>query len=205
MVKTPSNIIFIHIPKAAGTSIVRALTKAKGLKIYYNNHKRLKEWVRDGFNEYVLTCCRDPFSRLYSVFRYLKGWCPGDYYSWRQVKEKVQLIEPYKTFSDFVDALKQRKIADTNLWKPQASFIKITNKHRPFHYSFLLRYESLERDWLAFSKELGIELPELELVNKSNIEVSPLKEVYTEQMADVVRELYKIDFKVFGYSMQLPN
>ncbi|WP_169978128.1 sulfotransferase family 2 domain-containing protein [Tautonia rosea] len=65
--------LFVHIPKAAGTSIVRSLFGCEGGRHMTLRHYSLISSAQELKDAFKFTFVRNPWDRLYSAFSYLKG------------------------------------------------------------------------------------------------------------------------------------
>jgi chondroitin 4-sulfotransferase 11 len=67
-----SNVIFIHIPKAAGMSVVNTLYNRT-----LSNHATAMDYFKENPNKFRSECSfaitRNPYTRLYSAYYYLKS------------------------------------------------------------------------------------------------------------------------------------
>ena len=110
--------IFIHIPKTAGTSILKSLGGWAG------DHCSYREYLQASptkFKEYFKFCfVRNPYDRLVSTYNYLKygGNKTSDLIMQRRIQNE------YDTFDKFVrNFLNHDVIYRVNLLKPQYWFI----------------------------------------------------------------------------------
>jgi len=186
-----SKTLFIHIPKAAGMSVVSALYNADSSshltwRDFYNSDK-------DKFEQYFkFSFVRNPFDRLCSAYRYLSngGMNEIDLY-WRK-----KYIEPYRDFEEFVNigleiAIKRK----AEHFLPQHEFIYANCKTLKVDY--LGRYETIDTDFEKICERIGV-YSKLPLKNDSGRKKDFMKN-FSSDMENTVRKLYAIDFDLLGY------
>jgi len=187
-----NNCIFIHIPKAAGTSILHAL--AGSTEHVQRDHcsafnfrsadiKRFKE-------SYKFAFVRDPIDRLQSVHRYLLSGGNGT-----NNKRLSDLISTeFASFEDFVfKYLDPMRLHTEVLFRPQFSFL--CNEYYEVLVDFVGRYEQINKDYEVIKSQLNLsgDLP------KSNISKGLSETKLDVNVRTRIRELYAKDFEIFGY------
>tara|TARA_Y100000593_G_scaffold64585_1_gene119172 strand:+ start:327 stop:935 length:609 start_codon:yes stop_codon:yes gene_type:complete len=199
MIIDKEKLIFIHIPKTAGTSV-------KGIFNYPSNPTDcskhddiyfIKKRFPKKYNNYrKFTIVRNPYDRMVSWYFYYKtpDWISVakkskryniDDYSfenWIKKPKSVAIINiPEVNMKNFPIS---RDIFDEEL-KPQYDFIDNTVN--------VLKYENLNKELSVFLKK-KINLPTL---NKSNHD--HYLKYYNEETLNIVFERYKKDFEKFNY------
>ncbi len=188
------NVIFIHIPKNAGTSVYSSM-KVDTLPpdthipatVYRTTDPKLFE------SAYVFAYIRDPWDRFVSAFHYLKqGNHPND-------KAMQEFLQPITDFSHFINELKNRPgfRATVMSWLhflPQSYFLcdfsgrsLVQNLHRVENFNDGL-------DAVAQATGLNI-IPQFE--NRSRR--SDFREYYDVESANLVHNLYRADIELLGY------
>lgn len=186
-----SKTIFVHIPKTAGISVVRALYgEVKGgghRKISFFQYMFGKE-----FSKYFTFCfVRNPYDRLYSAYQFLikGGLNPHD----KNAYEKYLM-----TFSDFEDfvlhGLNQKLCQEVVHFVPQTQFI--CDKKGKIIVDFVGKFENLQIDINTIAAKMNKKV-KLQHLNSSI--KKDMKEIYTVAMRQKVRELYQKDFELLGY------
>ncbi len=185
--------IFIHIPKAAGTSIYTSLfgtlggghMSAKRYKIMFGPMK---------FNAYYkFTFVRNPYDRVLSAYNFLKK---GGMNSYDKKFADTNIIQ-YKNFDDFViNGLNVKK--DIQNWihfVPQYKFLMIDND---INGIFIGKLENIDQDFKYISNVLGIKA-ELKKTNSSNTEIN-YKEFYrNDEVKQIIERIYEKDLQFFDY------
>jgi len=183
--------IFVHTPKAAGTSV--ALSLFGELPYHYTAADYRAIFGRVDFNRYFkFAFVRNPWDRLLSAYSYLSGggWDEADRL-WASVH-----LASYESFESFVhEGLRSRAIREYMHFRPQSEFI--TNLRGRIVVDFLGRFETIERDFQHICARMNVRA-ELPHTNKSN--GGDYREVYTPAMRDIVANVYRADIRRLGYA-----
>ena len=175
-------MIFIHIPKTAGTSIQQALGPTS------IGHKKISQVDGDSF----FTCVRNPYDRAVSTYWFL-----------RQMKKKMpfNLTKTYKSLNEFwLDISEQESTQERPLLNNQMDFLRdrIGEGGISPRIKTVLRYETLKDDWTAFAAKHN--LPPLEHKNKSHQRPAmPCHEELSDESIAIIGELYADDFEHLNY------
>jgi len=191
---TNNKCIFVHIPKAAGTSVLQALSgKEAHIQRDHCNLREFRSANRELYNEYFkFAFVRHPLDRIHSSYRYLMGG--GN--KMGNLSLSKYLIEKHYTFNSFVnDYLNNEKILTQVLFKPQFSFF--CNEFLEPQLDFLGKYENINNDFEVVRKKVGLK-QKLKNVNvskvKSSIDID-------NRAAEKIYSLYKTDFELFNYDI----
>jgi len=186
-----SKTIFIHIPKTAGMSLVKAIYG----DVIGGGHRKVSFYRNilgkdmDGYFKFCFV--RDPYERLYSAYKFLeKGGI--------NIQDKRAFDEfllKYKNFEDFViNGLSNTVINEIIHFTPQTDFI--CNKKGKILVDYVGKFENLEIDIKVLSEKLNKEVI-LPHFNKNIKE--PFYNIYTNEMRDRVRSFYLRDLEILGY------
>lgn len=185
-------IIFVHIPKTAGTSIEIALGLYGDPKIinwqtlfgkrkqhmtaaeilsHFNNEQK------DFFEYYRFSVVRNPFDRVVSEYRW---------------KNKL-LNLPFK---DYAKSIPDRiKKGDQHVF-PQASFLY--SKDNKCLVNDIVRIEELSPFW---SKFCALQLPEpIPLHRHNSTAPKPYQGYYDSETKQIIEDIYRDDLDLLGYS-----
>jgi hypothetical protein len=190
-------IIFIHIPKNAGTSI----SALKELNFGNVEHKSFRQYRRlhpIEWEEYTkISIVRNPWDRFVSCYEYARML--NSY--WHSNDGQKSIFGPHpdhKTVKNICFEEFTRKFFTGELrvnhqcWVPQSSWI--CNKNNETMVDKLFRLENLNNNE-EFKNIFG----EIEKINQSKR--LEYKEYYTSQQSiEIVGEAYKEDVKNFNYS-----
>lgn len=186
--------IFIHIPKSAGSSILKAITGRSRPRyhfswdVYYSANPRL-------FRKYFkFSFVRDPMDRAFSAYRYLRRG--GNQTSDRSVADAIGRYSSFEAF--VISGLGQGYFRNHLLFRPQSHFVLGADGR--LAVDFLGYYESLERDFQAICQRLGIE-HRLPYVNTGHADedAERVRTAGEENVSRIIREIYRQDYLAFGY------
>lgn len=179
-----TNSIFVHVPKAAGVSVARALYGNLGM-----GHMTLSEY-RSAFRPGVFASMfkfafvRNPFDRIHSAYHFIrKGGMSAEDAAFND-----RVMRRYPTFERFVlDGLDEAR----GYWHflPQTHFLGDG-------LDFIGRFERIEEDFeLAKARiKTSVTLPHMNRTEKGDYRTA-----YTPEMIDRIRERYADDLSSFGY------
>jgi hypothetical protein len=179
--------IFVHIPKCAGTSIKKSLFSNKmhghmPISFYEKAHP---EFHKEAFK---FTFVRNPISRAYSAYRYIKFSNKG-----REAKYK-HLINKYDDFDSLViNWLNPENAKKIHFFNPQYEYL--INSFGEISVDFIGKQESIETDFLKIQEILGV----VENLKHENPSSGENLTVFKKQTIDILNEVYKKDFELFGY------
>ena len=180
--------IFIHIPKAAGMSVVKALYNKEA-----SNHDTWREYRRRDkvkFNQYFkFGFVRHPVDRFISAYEYLMkgGKSEIDVY-WRN-----KYLLPYLNIDSFIldGGLVHAINGGAEHFIPQVDFLCEGSR---VVVDFIGRYENIENDYRYVQGKIGgLDLEVLNANSQRNyISLS-------ESALSLLMHIYKQDFSVFEY------
>lgn len=184
-------IIYKHIPKCAGNSIIKSLSDdivVHGHSIRDKGYRHLYHEVRDNYDSFVFTFVRNPFDRVVSAFFYLNNFGNNfdDYMDYKNY------ISQYR--DNFPEFIKRAFPAVMNQihFMPQYKWIYFGNKSI---CNYIGRYESLNDDYNYIAKLLDIKVLPLDKHNTSDH--MHYEKYYDEQLRDIIKYWYKKDFELF--------
>jgi hypothetical protein len=187
--------IFIHVPKAAGSSVCAALFAARPRHVPLSRYlaidpDRFARYLKFGF-------VRNPWDRMHSAYIYLLrsiGQSNDSDGPWA-----TRHLSAHPTFESFVHALDdgrfRRLILGSIHFRPQAHWMRIPGS-KDIRCDYVGRFEHLVADFEEICRKLGVER-KLPILRTS--EHVPYQTVYSQRMIERVAELYADDIQVFGY------
>lgn len=196
--------IFIHVPKAAGTSLRRALYDSKSFHIPAVRYKTADP---EKFSSYFKFCfVRNPWDRLQSAFHYLHRRVGADpaYPDHRWANEMLGEVDD---FPKFVKKLEneyrfRHDIRSYIHFRDQLDWISGKGSTgRETLMDYVGYYESLEKDCALIASRLKIEL---DLPHERKLSYGrDFRFSYTSShMVDAVADLYSEDINAFGYTFE---
>lgn len=212
MISHKYKCIFLHVPKAAGTSIERFLCEVDPEIPNKVLRKRgFSHFLNDHLDYYTFSFVRNPYDRFVSAWKWghLKLEKEGDlpFYS----KDRPVLFEEYVLL---VTDFNYRK-DNQGLWSkydeyhtlPQFEFFPnlngghyFTDKIDPdFTCDFIGRFENINEDFNKVCRDIGLE--ELKLPHAYNSKTFKQPPEWTDELKEKVCNFYKKDFEFFGYEI----
>lgn len=188
--------IFIHIPKNAGTSILKSLGGNPSRRdhldyLVYRKANRLK------FESYLkFAVVRNPWDRLTSIYRYLKagGNKKKDLYF---LSFSDSHFQSFKHFT--MDFLNHQRLHGFNLFRPQFSFV--FDYADELQVDHILRFEAVGSDFkklVAQELRINTDLP----VSNRSTDRSDYRDYYDAELVERVRDLYSEDVSRFDYTFE---
>ena len=192
-----NKILFIHIPKTAGTSVNHVLSSNRNnlwkRNDQFNYHDPLFVLERNNpeiklINPFIFSIVRNPYDRIFSCYRH---------FNYRNNKNI--------SFTQYLEICSKRDVSatqgDINFWKtpmiffPQSLFLY--NLNGKLKKDNIYKFENLSKLERKLSKILKkkIYFPRLNFQSSSEYQ-----KYYTYENIETVKELYSIDFENFGYS-----
>jgi len=211
--------VFVHVPKAAGTSVsgmFRTLMTYRDLEVgtgqmgremqgIYARHfgltkhapaSRIREvmGIDDWEAYFTIGFARNPFSRLLSIYHFLK--------TWKQLPEAdAKALEAFPTFEDFVAGdLWRVGAGPSGIYRPQTFWLTSRNKPQELAVDFVGRQETLAEDMEKIAARIGPGI-RFDTARRSNVTPSYSREVaWSDEGIARVVERYRRDFDLLGYA-----
>jgi len=188
-----SEILFIHIPKAAGMSVVNSLYKQNK-----SHHASALDYLNEDkekfHSAFSFAITRDPYTRLHSAYYYLKngGMNIIDRAWWDIYLSKYENFEKFITEGGLEYTIKEK----AEHFIPQYKFIFDENDKLLCNY--FGKIENIKDVEFAVSEKLQkhIEFTKKNVVNKSELVIA---DIYSDKMLNIVNQCYEKDFSLLGY------
>ena len=185
--------IFIHTPKAAGTSL--ALSIFGELPDHYTADDYIAVFGRRTFDAYFkFSFVRNPWDRLYSAYNFLSkgGWDDKD-----RVWASTHL-GGYTDFGDFVTrGLRQEAVLSFTHFIPQHEFV--CDRHGRLLVDYLGYFETIDNDYGEICRRIGVEAA---LAHTNRSTEFDYRRHYTETTRAIVADVYQRDIDLFGYAFE---
>ncbi|MFW6128694.1 MAG: sulfotransferase family 2 domain-containing protein [Candidatus Aminicenantaceae bacterium] len=203
------NIIFIWIPKTAGTSIFsaltpygcRKLTSIRSVKYYFPQHgfvtfghisyQKLKEesYISSKFDSNSFKFCfvRNPWDRVVSLYHYLK---------------RINFIHKNLSFRTFLYEIEDDAMFPVGLYHSKGisqcnnQLDWITDSNGKVFVDFIGRYENIQYDFKELCQKLDIRA---ELPKRNITQHRKYTEYFDNFSKKIVEKAYSRDIEFFGY------
>lgn len=183
-------IVFIHIPKAAGTAVRVALGEPE------TGRHHLPWWVYQQaspkkFEEfYKFAFVRNPIDRVLSGYNYLRsgGNQMGDL-------SVAKYLSRYNSFHDFIEfELLTGSMIYHPIFRPQSWYL--CDWQGEIKVDFLGKFETINKDFENIAQAIGLaNFDRLPVINKSLRKADLVDDDSKRRIFDI----YKHDFEMFGY------
>lgn len=181
-----NDFLFIHIPKAAGTSISKALfIEDPGHFSYADYYKK----IANKEIPYSFAIVRDPWDRLASTYYYAKRHAIKYPYS------SVAFVNEYECLNSFVKKwLTIENVKKHYFFRTSFDYVSLNGK---VSVDFIGKFESLNDDFNEICSQIGINT---QLTHENKNKVTDYRKLYDLESAEIVAKVYENDIKTFGYS-----
>ena len=183
--------VFIHIPKAAGTSLTRTLFDSPSRHLHYTEYQRTNPRK---FQQYFkFTFVRNPYDRLFSAYTFLKkGGLNELDRCWAE-----QNLTSFPDFESFVHGW----VTPENIWswvhfKPQHHWICDASLN--LKVDSVGRFERMDEDVAIVQDRLSLPVAPLPKINVTD-RPQALESPYTAETRAIVAQVYQTDFDLFAY------
>lgn len=193
--------VFLHVPKAAGTSLRKSVYHSKSYHIPAIRYKAINPME---FENYFKFCfVRNPWDRILSAYEYLKIRCHADM-AFPDHRWAASNLTMNKDFPDFVLSLDRgdvrKRIKKYIHFRDQLDWICDSDQSRTILVDFVGRYETIQIDYEKLGQVLN--LPKSLPVERKNPNRKDYRQVYSAKMVDIVAEMYAEDISRLGYSFE---
>ena len=196
-VNRQDKIIYIHIPKCAGSSIEKVSWLGGAGHITYK-HLENKYNMKDFF---VFTSIRNPLDRLVSAYFHFVQYplktneSEKDQNCYKYIKKHYEKYKDAELggFVRFVKSFPEEYLVTINHFRPQCYFLK--NKNGEVTLDHVMKVNRLQEDFDMVCFRLGKEIEDLNHA-KSSEHLNFLK-YYNNDLIDIVKHYYNDDFLLY--------
>lgn len=180
-------LIFIHIPKAAGSSILKTGVAYTRGHVPYSFYER---WLPDGKNmPDTFAIVRNPYDRFVSAFKYLQEADVNHI----DLSYRKRFIGKGECIDAFVEKFaREERMRNFLHFLPQTHFI--TNSKNRIAVSEILRFEELFTHWGDFAKRHKLRV---EIGNEKTSRGE--KPILSDESRGIISSLYSHDFSRLNY------
>lgn len=186
--------VFIHVPKAAGTSISRALYGGnvghRPARDYHRiSARHFRRYFRFGF-------VRNPWDRLVSAYEFARS---GGTPLVKPIADPVYRSDVFATFDRFVcEWLAETPLESVDVvFRPQWTFL--CDDDGTLLVDHVGRTERLAEDLRPVEERLGVSIRPQRLNTNERPHPGNFRDYYTPETRDIVTETYRRDIEMFGY------
>ena len=183
--------IFIHVPKAAGTSVEDAFRsfEAPSTRHIFDWHclaRDLKKVIQNWNDYFRFAFVRNPWDAQVSMYCYIMG-TGSTHPEWEAVNQ-------YRDFNDYV--VKHLNSAqEKGTLRTQCDFL--LDEADLCLMTYVGRYERLSEDFARICRELSLGPCSLPHLNKANR--TDYRDYYNNSTRDAVANIFRRDIETFGY------
>ncbi len=194
-----AGIVFIHIPKAAGTSVCESLYRGRVghftlAEMRQSDNRRNNQFPNtagiDGLPTFSVV--RDPLARLYSSYRYARdgGGSKGSINP-----DPAYRSSAFRSFSAFLSEwlIEQDLTSLDRVFWPQSRFVEDSSTGTVDFIGKVEDMAEVER-WLRNTVSDSLEIPHLNRSHRQQ-DTQPVE----ESDRRIVKELYQEDYEAFDY------
>lgn len=191
------NIVFVHVPKTAGTAIYQQF-----FGLQHHGHYRPEHYYRFDKSEFLnrkkIAVVRNPWDKFISAYHYIDQNVGGGVYANRFKKEFFYDVNSFAQFKEKFLGSKgfRNQILKWDHFRPQWDFITLNND---YCIDTLGRFEELDnfvKDFKLYIKDININSLEKNNFSKR----STYKDYYCDSLMNAVGELYRKEIDLLGYS-----
>ena len=189
-------LIFIHIPKNAGTSIIKAI----GVENLYMDKtiEEYKDHYKKYWNTYTkFTVVRDPMDRFISAYKFARmkesGWFSATGEEGLEKHYQYEICNSMN-INEYISHL-HKNPKEFNRWTIPQTFI-LENENKEIQIDYFVRYENLLDDL----KKIGID--KIEKLNSSKVDDDKVIQL-TKKSKQKIYEIYDIDYQKFNYKKDI--
>jgi len=192
MINHKAKIVFIHIPKCAGTSINKALD----LKVHDGSgHAYAWEhaaYINQGY--YSFTVIRNPWERIVSLYTYFKQMTPRHrwYIQNKVIADHTKNID-FETFCKEIPDMKRNACSGVHFVR----LVDILNLPQDCKLNRIARFENLQNDFNSICTD--IKIPQMILPELNASSHDHYHNVYNNRSRSYIEELYHEDIDEYGY------
>jgi hypothetical protein len=199
-VDSERKVLFVHIPRTAGSSLVKILSEqlnyfrtldSNRRSINYRYLKDYSEKFRQ--KHFIFSFVRNPWDRVVSSFLYLNS----NVSNLEDQQDKIKYLERYNgNFKKFVkNAFKNEEIFQSIYFRPQNKWI--CDEDGNALVNFLGRYENLNENLNDLSKILKVDFKEFLIGDE--FRQDHYRNYYNKKTKRIISKIYSKDIELFGY------
>lgn len=218
IINNSKKFVFVHVPKAAGTSVTNALSKYttyKDLEIGGTHFgERIQPAYKDRFSlgkhtpaseirnvigqeawddMYKFSIVRNPYDRVISTYKFLLKWEGTP----EKVKEK---ISSFKDINEYIlSEMWEESDGPDYIFKPQTFWLTDVNDRNKVIVDFVGKLETLDQDLAHIQSQIEGRDIEVETTPQLNQTEGNFK--LSKEAIEKINRVYARDFRFWGYEI----
>lgn len=191
--------LFIHVPKAAGTSVAKAIFGEKSRHIPLSRYFVFDDRAAREYFKFAFV--RNPWDRFFSAYHYLARRIGADP-AYPDHRWATRYLGGKQNFGNFVKRMavdRRYRFAVRRYihFRPQVDWISIPGR-QGVGMDFVGRFEDMENDFQRVCARIGVSaaLPH----ERKGTGVNNYREAFDFEGRQLVAELYRRDIEAFGYT-----
>ena len=187
-----AGVLFVHVPKAAGTSISHSLYGRSLGHIAIKDIRECSSREIEGLFSFAFV--RNPWDRAVSAYHFARdGGSDGAGIT----NKSIYVGENFSSFRSFCEWLKSQDVKDLDpVFKTQCSYVLARDGELGVDY--IGKIENLDDDLLSISKTIGKKIT----IGKKNASSRTVYHDYydSDELIELIGEIYRDDVETFGYT-----
>lgn len=189
-------VLFIHIPKTAGSSLNRTPILSKVDKKIHPFRTTIVDKIKEIEAEDYFKFCfvRNPYARFYSLYNYF--YKMSESHPFHKYNGQIcEVVQRYNTFEEFALAFPTLRIKNNFHFYPQS---KYTFQEGNKVVDYIGRVETFKSSIDALCEILGLD-SNFEIPHANQSTTGIWKDNYTTKSLQIVNEYYDDDFNFLSY------
>ncbi len=188
-----SGVVFIHIPRTAGVSVMRTVYQSDWIR-HFTVDQFLQVTARDVFDLPRFAIVRNPWDRAVSAYHFARqGGVAGAAQMFHQARYRTPAFATFETFVT-------EYLATRNVWKldgifrPQSYYLG-DNPEKNLDHIGVFEQLSETESWLCGALGRPIQLHQCNAANRQY----PHNGYYTDETREIIGEIYRADIERFDF------
>jgi hypothetical protein len=174
-INNEKKIVYIHIPKTAGTTIEQIFFNKNGFK---SEHKDIT-FYKDYYDYFIFSFVRNPYTRIISIYNYFINGGNKSNHDKNKIKNDIDI-------NDFLNEYNENNLP---FLKTQYSYLQDSE-----HINFIGKFETFDKDIKNVCTLTNIEFIDIHyrITEYNDYLIKP-------EFIDMISSIYDIDFIKYNY------